>query len=45
MKWVTGIPLTVVMLTSGTMVSPWPPSTSAWMSSTLTSISMARKAR
>src|SRR6266699_976662 len=39
------MPETVVYDTRGTMVSPWPPSTIAWMSSTDTSSASARNAR
>ena len=44
-SWLTGIPETVVYETSGTIVSPCPPSTMAWMSSTETSIASARNVR
>jgi hypothetical protein len=45
MSWLTGMPETVVYETSGTMVSPWPPSTMAWMSSTEASSASARNMR
>ena len=38
-------PLTVVVERRGTIVSPWPPRTIAWMSFTETSAASARKAR
>jgi hypothetical protein len=42
---VTGMPDTVVYDGSGTIVSPWPPSTIAWISSTDTPIASARNIR
>ncbi|MEY4181626.1 MAG: hypothetical protein RLZZ217_252 [Planctomycetota bacterium] len=40
-----GMPCTLVKRGSGTMSSPCPPSSSAWMSSTLQPSSIARKVR
>ena len=45
MSCVTGMPPTVVQLGIGTIVSPWPPISSAEMSSTLTPSSIARNVR
>jgi len=42
---VNGMPLTLVALTTGTISSPWPPSTMAWISSTAQPSSMAMKQR